>query len=233
MKTSENIDQLATALAAAQAEMPPATFNKTNPHFKNQYADLASIREATLPALTKNGLSIIQTPSLVVDGVVLFTRLLHKSGQWIEGEYPITLGSPQSMGSQLTYARRYSWSSITGIVADDDDDAEVAEASLGVKPAGPKKSAYRARKDGDWESIKAEMDAITNAHALKIWALANSERLHSLPDNWLVHFREEYKGRLTELQDGVTETGSQIKEQLKTSLLLDDEIPKEGGGNET
>ena len=127
MKTSDAIDQLAAALAMAQAEMEPAVFNRTNPHFKSRYADLAAIRDATLPALNKYGLSIVQATLLTAVGFVLFSRLIHKSGQWIEGEYPITIGTPQSMGSQLTYARRYSWSGLCGITADEDDDAEAAE----------------------------------------------------------------------------------------------------------
>ena len=110
MKTSDTIGAIATALAAAQAEMPNAVLNKVNPHFKSQYADLTSIREATLPALTKNGLCIVQVPTITAAGFVLLSRLIHKSGEWIEADYPIDGATPQARGSGLTYARRYSWS---------------------------------------------------------------------------------------------------------------------------
>ena len=53
------LDKLATALAKAQSAMGNAVLNKMNPHFKSKYADLASVREATLPALTANGLAIV------------------------------------------------------------------------------------------------------------------------------------------------------------------------------
>jgi hypothetical protein len=228
MKTSDNIDQIATALAAAQAAMPNAAFNRINPHFKSQYADLAAIREATLPALTKNGLSIVQATCLTAVGFVLFSRLMHKSGQWIEAEYPITLGTPQSMGSQLTYGRRYLWSALTGVAADEDDDAEVAETE--VKEAKPKMTAHAARKNLIWEDLKAEMDGIDDAHRLKTWATANYQRIHSMPDSWVRNFREVYEIKQTELKEGVKEDGTRAKKT--TAEEIDDEMP-EAGGSET
>jgi hypothetical protein len=135
MNTSENIADLATALALAQAEMKNATLNKVNPHYKNKYADLAAVRAATLPALNKHGLSILQTTQITDAGLVLVTRLAHKSGQWMDSTYPLPLAAdkPQIMGSALTYARRYAWSSLCGVFADDDDDAEAASVP---KPNG-------------------------------------------------------------------------------------------------
>lgn len=140
MSTSETINELATALAAAQAAMTNAPLNKVNPHYKNKYADLAAIRDATLPVLNKHGLALIQTTEISDAGAVLVTRLAHKSGQWIEGVYPLPLQAdkPQIMGSALTYARRYAWAAICGITADEDDDAETASKPKtngnGVRP---------------------------------------------------------------------------------------------------
>jgi hypothetical protein len=142
MKTSETIEHLAAALATAQGEMHNAPLNRENPHFRSRYADLAGIRDAVTPALSKNGLSVTQVTSYNEAGnLVLYTRLTHKSGQWIEGEYPITPDKPQQMGSQLTYARRYSLSSICGISADEDDDAEIATKSGNGKAIEPVPSA--------------------------------------------------------------------------------------------
>ncbi len=136
MSQSDQIDQLATALAAAQAVMSHATKNLTNPHFQNRYADLAAIVEAVREPLAKNGLSFTQTmgnrylPDGNGNGMVFFalvTTLLHKSGQWISSDYPLPSGAkPQELGSALTYARRYSLSSICGIASEEDDDAEAA-----------------------------------------------------------------------------------------------------------
>jgi hypothetical protein len=128
MKTSEQISELAAALAAAQGMMENAVMNRVNPHFKSKYADLAAIFDAARKPLSANGLAIVQT---IGDGV-LHTRLLHTSGQWIASEHPLPMsGRPQEIGSALTYARRYSLSALIGIAADEDDDANVANRSNG------------------------------------------------------------------------------------------------------
>jgi len=132
MKTSEQISELAAALAAAQGMMENAIMNRVNPHFKSKYADLAAIFDAARKPLSANGLAIVQT---IGDGV-LHTRLLHTSGQWIASEHPLPMsGRPQEIGSALTYARRYSLSALIGIAADEDDDANAASRSNG-KPTG-------------------------------------------------------------------------------------------------
>ena len=124
MKTSEQISELAAALAKAQGMMENAVMNRVNPHFKSKYADLAAIFDAARKPLSTNGLAIVQT---IGDGV-LHTRLLHTSGQWIASEHPLPMsGKPQEIGSALTYARRYSLSALIGIAADEDDDANAAE----------------------------------------------------------------------------------------------------------
>src|SRR5690606_4410862 len=105
------------ALVAAQAEMKNAHLNKTNPHFKSRYADLSSVRDATIPAQTKHGLGIIQKPTLKEGRFGLIARLVHKSGVVIEEcEYPLNAdGKPQQVGSEITYARRYTWAALCGI----------------------------------------------------------------------------------------------------------------------
>ncbi|MCW5676262.1 MAG: ERF family protein [Xanthobacteraceae bacterium] len=134
---TENLKELAMALAKAQAEMKNATLNKVNPHFKSKYADLAEIIDTTRETLAKHGLSVVQT-TLVNDGVfVLRTTLLHTSGQFIHGDYPLpmVLDKPQAMGSALTYARRYSLAAIANISAEEDDDANAAQAEgKNIKP---------------------------------------------------------------------------------------------------
>jgi hypothetical protein len=126
MKTSEQISELAAALAAAQGMMENAIMNRTNPHFKTKYADLAAVLNAARKPLSANGLAIVQT---IGDGV-LHTRLLHTSGQWIASEHPLPMsGRPQEIGSALTYARRYSLSALIGIAADEDDDANATRSN--------------------------------------------------------------------------------------------------------
>ena len=58
------------------------------------------------------------------------------------------------------------------------------------------KSAYQARKDGDYEHLRAQIDEITNAEALKNWGKAQKDMIEKLPDNWQDHLREHYEARL-------------------------------------
>lgn len=120
---SENLNELAAALAKAQAEMKPAEKNRVNPFFKSSYADLESVWNACREPLSKSGLSVLQIPTVTKNGLVLRTRLLHISGQWIECSYPVspTKPDPQSLGSAVSYARRYSLAPMVGVVTEDDD----------------------------------------------------------------------------------------------------------------
>jgi len=135
---SESTADLAASLAKAQATMKPAIINKTNPHFKNRYADLAAVLDAIRKPLADNGLSVTQTTEIRDGGFVLVTTLRHSSGQWLASEYPLPMAAkPQELGSALTYARRYSLSAIACIAADEDDDAEGARVD-GQTSTAPK-----------------------------------------------------------------------------------------------
>ena len=126
MMHSESLNELAAALSAAQRAMRPVAYDATNPHFKSRYASLAAIVEALREPLATNGLAVSQVVSSDAAGQpVLETVLMHTSGQYLAGAYPLRPArgeTPQDYGSALTYARRYALAAITGAVADDDDD---------------------------------------------------------------------------------------------------------------
>ena len=132
MKQSESIKELATALATFQGEITSVNKDSVNPFFKMKYASLNSIWEHIREPLSKYGLSVIQggEPDLSDNHVVINTLLLHASGEWILSSLPIkpVKDDPQGIGSAITYARRYGLSAILGLVADEDDDGEVAQA---------------------------------------------------------------------------------------------------------
>lgn len=129
MQTSEQINELAAALASAQAVMETATKDRQNPHFKQNYATLASVWEAARAPLTKHGLAVIQSARADGAMVTVETLLTHKSGQWIRDALTMTArdAGPQAIGSCVTYGRRYLLAAFVGI-APDDDDAESATA---------------------------------------------------------------------------------------------------------
>ncbi|GGO28552.1 ERF family protein [Deinococcus humi] len=133
MQKSESIGELAKALSRAQAAVQPALKTSENPHLGSRYADLASVWAACRHALSSNGLSIVQLP--VSDGpgyVALETIILHESGEYIANTARTPAKDPkgqetaQSVGSAITYLRRYALSAALGIVADTDDDGHTA-----------------------------------------------------------------------------------------------------------
>jgi hypothetical protein len=123
MKASESINELASALCAAQSQMGGAVKDSANPFFKSSYADLTSVIKAIKQPFADNGLSYTQFPVNNDSGVGVSTRLMHLSGQWLEMEYtlPTVKKDPQAAGSAITYARRYALQSIAGIPTADDD----------------------------------------------------------------------------------------------------------------
>jgi hypothetical protein len=129
MEQSEQLNELAVALAKAQAAIAPAAKDKVNPAFRSKYADLSSVWEACRKALTDNGLSVVQLPVNHEPGyAALRTMLLHTSGQFISTTVSARLvkDDAQGLGSALTYLRRYSLAALVGVVADEDDDGNAA-----------------------------------------------------------------------------------------------------------
>jgi hypothetical protein len=121
---------IATALLKAQSEMSNAKKQAENPFFKKKYADLNSIREAVIPTLNANGISVLQ-PIVHVDGKnFVKTILLHETGEMIESLTEIVynkINDAQAQGSGISYARRYSLQSFVCVGADDDDGQKAVE----------------------------------------------------------------------------------------------------------
>jgi hypothetical protein len=162
MTTSESINEIATALAKAQAAMKPAVKDATNPAFRSKYADLAAVWEACRKPLTDNGITTLQDVQTMDDGIGVLTRLIHSSGQWIEvGPLVVPLGKRDAhgVGSATSYAKRYALSAAVGIVAEDDDDGNAASSHGTGAASSSKPSAVPAKPKGydEWR------DALTAA----------------------------------------------------------------------
>ena len=129
---SDKIDKLAASLAKAQSEMKGAEKKSVNPFFNSGYADLHTVIESSFPHLTKYGLSVIQGNDSKPGEFFVTTMLLHESGQWIKSKLkmPVEKVTAQSIGSTITYGRRYGLSAITGIAQYDDDGNSVSNQSL-------------------------------------------------------------------------------------------------------
>jgi hypothetical protein len=122
--------QIATALLKAQSEMSNPKKQAENPFFKKKYADLNSIREAVIPTLNANGITVLQ-PIVHVDGKnFVKTILLHETGEMLESLTEIVynkINDAQAQGSGISYARRYSLQSFVCVGADDDDGNKAVE----------------------------------------------------------------------------------------------------------
>lgn len=152
MKMSDAIDQMGTALAAAQGEIENASKNSQNPHFRSKYADLAEILNTVRPVFAKHGLSVVQSPSYADGLVSVTTTLLHASGQWMQdtASAPASKLDPQGVGSAITYLRRYSLAAFAGIAQEDDD----ANSASGKRSPTPNKEIL-AQAEGELRSCKS------------------------------------------------------------------------------
>ena len=141
MTRSESITNLATALAKAQAEMPVAVFDATNPFLKSKYASLGSVIQASRPILAKHKLSLVQFPISDANCIGVESVLSHESGEFVSERILIPLTEEkgktkvQCAGSTLTYLRRYSWASILGMYSDEDSDGSSPAQAFHPKPA--------------------------------------------------------------------------------------------------
>ena len=123
------------ALAKAQGAFQPIVKNreveitmKTGGRYKFRYADLEEILTKTRPALSANGLALIQTVEHGQQGALLVCRLMHAQGGMMASEVAMTgvrdLGDPKTFGAAITYLRRYMVTAMLGVAADDDLDED-------------------------------------------------------------------------------------------------------------
>ena len=153
--------QIATALLKAQSEMSNPKKGATNPFFKSKYADLNAIREAVIPTLNENGISVLQ-PIVHVDGKnFVKTILLHESGELMDSLTEIIYNKQndaQAQGSGISYARRYALQSFVCVGADDDDGQKAVQQ----KPNATTEILVKAKQGGfSLEQIKTKYTITT------------------------------------------------------------------------
>ncbi len=163
-KMSPSIAELVTALAKAQLDFKPIHKKETNPAYHAKYSGLPTLIAATQEALARQGLVVMQMTRSEFGAedakmLTITTILAHGSGQWIATD--LTLPAmmrdrfdAQSVGSAITYARRYGLQAILGVAADDDDDGNKA-AGIGSKEAA-QEVAKRKIKESTANADKTE-----------------------------------------------------------------------------
>jgi len=143
---SDNIADLAASLAKAQSEMGAVHKDQDNPYFRSKFAGLSTVWEAVKPALTKNGLSVVQMPGSDERGYFVQTQLLHSSGQWIRSTTYMKPAKedPQGIGSLISYARRYALQAMVMACPDDDDGEAAMGRTAPQKPVEASKLVAKA-----------------------------------------------------------------------------------------
>ena len=212
MQTSDQIKDIATALAKAQAAMHGATKDGKNPAFKSSYATLSSVIEAARGPLTDNGIAFIQSPGEMVEGgITVTTTLMHTSGQWMRSTITMPVrdrNNPQAVGSACTYACRYSLMAMLGLPPVD-DDGEAASKGNG-KPDQPRTQVTSGRREAPPEPTDAErktaqvmVDSIRMAESeadLTDWLADNKAVLEALPEALRDQVRQAYRRTLATLR---------------------------------
>lgn len=184
----------AADLVAAIAAMPTITKGHTanTGTYSYTYADLADVLAAVRPVLAANNYALVQSATTDGNKVGITTLLIHSSG--VRHEFgPLTMpagSTPQSAGSALSYARRYSIAAALGLAFDADDDGAAAGKSI-ANPPPPEPVAdeyddlYAGLKFATTEQ-KAELSKLRDETGRKL--TADDFRAH--PD-WAARVREE------------------------------------------
>jgi hypothetical protein len=196
MNTSDQINELAAALAKAQGVMRPALKTGKNPRF-GAFADMSDCWQACREPLAANGIAVLQSPETTAEGnVSVTTRLIHTSGQWAE----TTLSAQpakhdaQSIGSTVTYLRRYTLAAMVGIVADD-DDGESASRREPPKPTQDRSPSPKGHHPS-WEDDRRRFcawagDQGTGYDGLRDWCVMKG---WGKPSTWDQAGRDKMRG---------------------------------------
>lgn len=166
MIKSENLDQIATALAKAQSEITSASKDSKAHAYK--YADLGAVIEAVKGALNRNGISFTQMiEESDKDSVKVTTLLLHSSGQFLGSTgstgIPEMRGcnEAQRAGAAQSYLKRYQLQALTGLPTEDNDAS--SEGFSKAKVDAPKATVSQgseAPKSGGFGVKKAEVKKV-------------------------------------------------------------------------
>lgn len=145
IRRSAQIGELVAALAKAQGEFGQATKDSDNPYYSSKYADLAAVIGAVRPALSKNGVAVLQIPCADLQRRVgIVTMGFFHGEQFIEFDLEApAVGKAkdgkdrfdvQTLGACWTYLRRYGLQGATCLASEDNDGNELAEGNSKAIP---------------------------------------------------------------------------------------------------
>jgi hypothetical protein len=206
------------------------------------YLTLPDLLHEARTTLGNHRIGIMQHVQLIPDhGVTVTTTLLHASGHtWITD--PLVLPSqrdPQSVGSVITYARRYQLAALLGLSGSDDDDAQPAS-----KPEPATTVQVRSRRTaGDTEPTTRPPtvppalrpvtgDQLTLMHTL-ITQLEHQSGERMDPDTRRSMIRNLLHLEVLESAKDLTRTQASEAIDILSALTQEETPTHEGGGSST
>jgi len=175
-------DLIYQQLVKALSEMTNPKKSATNPFFKSKYATLEDSLSIATKTLAKYDLGVMQLNVTRDNGSCLVTRIIHKSGQFIEdGGVPLKLKDPndaQKLGSAITYARRYGLQAMLGMIGEEDDDGNTA---VKAKPKKTFKEKLLETKEMDklqllWDDNQDKINKLTPAQQSVLLSTFNKKK---------------------------------------------------------
>lgn len=190
------------ALEQAVRRMPVWITTDSSGAHNVKYASLKAILAVVRPILSEHGIRVRQgcERSWGADEgggskgrlVPVYTDLVHAISGAVERtmvEIPLTRLDPQSMGSAITYGKRYSLIAALALSTDEADDD-------GAR-AMPRDITAKALDGADLQALKAEIDEIAKAEKAKA-----ADKLASLT-KWAID--PKVKRRMNDLPEGELE----------------------------
>jgi hypothetical protein len=213
IEKSPEIQHIAAALLAFQAEATGVVKDSKNPHFKNRYASLEAVVDEARPVLQSVGISWMQAPGKITSGNIgMTTLLMHAaSGQWLSSDMDIPLGKqdPQGAGSAITYAQRYALMASLGLPPVDDDaeaamprnhqSAPMSGRNVHVSSGVPAHSGTTLSANARL-MVKASEMSMTKQEVTD-WVRANGEAIDGLPGDEPERIRDHARSLYSRLPE--------------------------------
>lgn len=156
---------LYAAMVAVQGEMKVVAKDRENPYFKSNYATLKAITDMLRPILAKHSVGYVQSVETRDGSPWMVTTIFHaESGETISSSVPFSAvdSKPQTLGSAITYMKRYGIQCAFGVIVAEDDSDDDGSAANGnkVKPVTKVDTSVcpcGSVKGKKWTDISTEM----------------------------------------------------------------------------
>lgn len=215
MKTSEKTESIMPAFYKAQKEMGELIKDSINPGYRSEFASLGAVLAVTQKAYEDNEIVITQDTEAMADGVIVVTRLIHSSGQWIESTCPVFMSKKdaQTTGSAISYGRRYGLKNLAGLIEKDDDD-DGAGASDVDQSKRRDEETLRPITDTQMEeaqhlfTLLAATDAVIKATCIKYATDGKKFKKLSTPQQYIeTMMKSEASAMIKQLNEAAKERG--------------------------